>query len=106
MKKKEYLESIKKLNQWSDAYYNHTPIATDQEYDTLYHQVQEYEANNQPSPNSPTQRVGATTVSKIEHRVRMWSMQDIFTLDDLTKWCHNYPFEYYVMPKYDGCSLN
>ena len=44
MDKKEYLEAVDTLNAWAKAYYtDDAPIATDEEYDKLYHKVLEFE---------------------------------------------------------------
>ena len=56
-----YLEAIKTLNLWAKHYYIlDDPIVSDEEYDTLYHQIKDFETNNptQISKDSPTQRVG------------------------------------------------
>lgn len=46
MDKQEYLKAINTLNVWAKAYYtDDTPIATDEEYDELYHKVLTFEKN-------------------------------------------------------------
>ena len=61
MTNKDYLEKIETLKKWAHAYYvDDNPIATDEEYDKLYHEVLDYETAN-PSEaldDSPTKRVG------------------------------------------------
>lgn len=87
-----YLSMVEKLNAMAHAYYVlDNPIATDEEYDTLYHKVKEFELNNPHllSPYSPTQRVGDTPLDefeKNEHIQRMWSLDDVFNEQELKEW--------------------
>ena len=89
MDKKEYLEAVDTLNAWAKAYYtDDAPIATDEEYDKLYHKVLEFERTNpgEISMFSPTKRVGGEVSEgfvKARHSVRMWLMEDIFSFDEL-----------------------
>lgn len=88
----EYTQSVIKLNEYAHAYYVlDTPIATDEEYDILYHKVKEYESINKDNilPFSPTQRVGGTILKgfkKSKHLQRMWSLDDIFNITELEEW--------------------
>ncbi len=107
----DYLEQVKKLLIWSNAYYiKNDPLASDEEYDTLYHTVKEFEDNNPQHTiqNSPTTTVGGVAKSfvKTKHNQQMWSQQDIFTEEELVKWL--VPFTNTVFrceTKYDGASL-
>lgn len=88
----EYLESIKTLNLYAKHYYElDDPIASDSEYDMLYKAVKLYEENNidKIAKDSPTQRVGDEILkdfSKNKHKKRMWSLEDVFSYDDLCEW--------------------
>lgn len=88
----EYLESIKTLNLYAKHYYElDDPIASDFEYDMLYKAVKLYEENNidKIAKDSPTQRVGDEILkdfSKNKHKKRMWSLEDVFSYDDLCEW--------------------
>ncbi|TLD97914.1 NAD-dependent DNA ligase LigA [Helicobacter trogontum] len=88
----EYLESIKTLNLYAKHYYElDAPIASDFEYDMLYKAVKLYEENNidKIAKDSPTQRVGDKILkdfSKNKHKKRMWSLEDVFSYDDLCEW--------------------
>ncbi|MDY5822126.1 MAG: NAD-dependent DNA ligase LigA [Helicobacter sp.] len=88
----EYLESIKTLNLYAKHYYElDDPIASDSEYDMLYKAVKLYEENNidKIAKDSPTQRVGDKILkdfSKNKHKKRMWSLEDVFSYDDLCEW--------------------
>ena len=115
MDKKEYLEAVDTLNAWAKAYYtDDAPIATDEEYDELYHKVLEFERVNpgEISMFSPTKRVGGEVSEgfvKARHGARMWSMEDIFSFDELLAWLKRGDkerLEFALQPKFDGASLN
>lgn len=115
MDKKEYLEAVDTLNAWAKAYYtDDAPIATDEEYDELYHKVLEFERVNpgEISMFSPTKRVGGEVSEgfvKARHGARMWSMEDIFSFEELLAWLKRGDkerLEFALQPKFDGASLN
>ncbi|SHO81356.1 DNA ligase [hydrothermal vent metagenome] len=118
MKYEIYKESVDKLINWAKAYYvDDNPIATDEEYDRLYHQVLEYEESNPDDilANSPTQRVGDKIIdgfSKSSHIKPMWSMEDIFDNEELIKWIDRVKKtttklpKLFCEPKFDGASMN
>ena len=112
-----YLEKITILKAWARAYYvNDAPVASDEEYDTLYHEILDYEKQNPlfRDEQSPTIRVGGMVLEgfeKASHRARMWSMEDVFNEDDLDEWIQRVKktkedFTFYCEPKFDGASLN
>ena len=90
--KDEYKSQVQILKKMAYHYYVlDEPIATDEQYDTLYHKVLEFEKTNPAlmDPSSPTQRVGDTPLesfSKNTHLVRMWSLDDMFNDEDLSAW--------------------
>ena len=112
-----YLENIKTLNKYAYHYYVlDDAITTDEVYDILYHEVLFFEEEN-PSEiqtDSPTQRVGdivSEGFKKAPHLSRMWSLEDIFNKQDLTKWLEKTEklsenISFYCEPKFDGASLN
>ena len=115
MTKKEYETAVDTLNAWAKAYYtDDAPIATDEEYDELYHKVLEFERTNPGdiSMFSPTKRIGGEVSDgfvKARHGVRMWSMEDIFSFDELLAWLKRGDkegLEFALQPKFDGASLN
>ncbi|MGB2552502.1 NAD-dependent DNA ligase LigA [Campylobacter sp. MOP51] len=115
MDKKEYLKSVDMLNLWAKAYYeDDAPIATDEEYDELYHRVLEFERANpsEISMFSPTNRVGGEVSEgfiKADHIERMWSMEDIFDEAELVAWLNRgdkLGQKFVIQPKFDGASLN
>ena len=117
MIKKNYLNNIELLKKWAYAYYvNDNPLATDEEYDKLYHKVLDYETINPKDirDDSPTKRVGGVVrneFTKAKHIKRMWSMEDVFTQDEVGEWIDrtvkNIGKTYYFCePKFDGASMN
>ena len=113
-----YIDNINILKSWAKAYYvDDNPIATDEEYDKLYHQVLDYEKQN---PNdiifdSPTQRIGGDIIdrfTKASHIKPMWSMEDIFDNDELQEWLKRVQKttktipNLFCEPKFDGASMN
>ena len=113
----QYKKNIIQLNKWATAYYvDDNPIATDDEYDKLYHEVLEYEESNptKTSSESPTQRVGGVVreeFTKAKHIKRMWSMEDVFDTEETQKWLDRVEKNigkspYFCEPKFDGASLN
>ncbi len=117
MTQQEYRKKVALLNRYAYHYYVlDDPIATDEEYDRLYHEVLEFEKQN-PSlidPSSPTQRVGdvvADGFEKAKHLSRMWSMEDVFSHEELEAWIKRVvkqvgEVSFYCEPKFDGASLN
>lgn len=112
-----YLKKIAILKVWARAYYvDDAPVASDEEYDTLYHEVLDYEKQNPlfRDEQSPTIRVGGMVLEGFEkaaHLARMWSMEDVFNEDDLDEWIQRVKktkedFTFYCEPKFDGASLN
>ena len=113
----EYKTKIEILKRWAYAYYvEDNPIASDEEYDKLYHEVLNFERAN---PNlvdttSPTLRVGGIIkdeFKKAKHIKRMWSMEDVFTKSELEEWVARVEknigkVEFFCEPKFDGASMN
>ena len=115
MSQKEYLEAIATLKKWAKAYYtDDAPLATDAEYDELYHRILEFEEQNPLliSPDSPSIKVGGEVLESFEksaHIAPMWSMEDIFNSSELKEWLERgskADLELFVEPKFDGASLN
>lgn len=117
MTKEEYKKQIEILKKYAYAYYvQDNPIATDEEYDTLYRAIEAYEKLNplHVDEYSPTKRVGGRIregFSKAMHKAQMWSMEDIFDIDGLKTWFERIHknvdgAEFFCEPKFDGASLN
>ncbi len=117
MTNEQYREKVQLLKQWAHAYYvKDNPIATDEEYDRLYHEVLDFE-NVHPDEaleDSPTKRVGGVVrdeFSKAKHIKRMWSMEDVFTTQEVQEWLDRVDknvgtCDYFCEPKFDGASMN
>ncbi len=111
----EYKENIEILNRWARAYYSDdNPLASDEEYDKLYKEVEIFEKQN---PNkilsySITQKIGGAISEGFEknaHLAQMWSMEDVFNEDELKAWIlrnEKENLEFFIEPKFDGASLN
>lgn len=117
MNKEKYIQKVEILNKWAHAYYTEdNPMASDEEYDRLYHEVLGYERENPDdiSPLSPTLRVGGIVrdeFSKAKHIKRMWSMEDVFSNSELEEWVKRVEKnagmqEFFCEPKFDGASMN
>jgi DNA ligase (NAD+) len=117
MNLEQYNRKIKILKDWAKAYYTEdSPIATDEEYDTLYKEIESFEQLNPQYKDidSPTNRVGGMILDKFEkasHISKMWSLEDIFDYNELQNWILKIKelsndIEFYCEPKFDGASLN
>jgi DNA ligase (NAD+) len=113
----EYKEKVELLKKWAHAYYvEDSPLASDEEYDRLYHEVMDYETANpdEVAEDSPTKRVGGIIreeFTKAKHIKRMWSMEDVFDRDEVVEWLERVEknigaCEYFCEPKFDGASMN
>jgi len=83
-----YKQLVAKINQWDHEYYVlDNPSVADTEYDQVFRQLLEMEANNPEltTPESPSQRVGVKPIDefrKIEHTVKMLSLANAFSLEE------------------------
>ena len=107
------------LERHNRLYYEHAkPEVSDQEYDQLYRELQDLEAAHPElkDPNSPTQRVGGTTLqgfSQIRHRERMMSLDNTYTDAEIAQWyqrcqkglAENVELDTWVEPKIDGVAV-
>lgn len=108
----EYLDKVELLNKYIDAYYNKdTSLVTDEEFDVLYKELlKEEEETGVVATNSPSKRVGSivnTKFTKVNHITPMWSLDNVFSIEELSKWCAGTGDNiFYCEPKYDGVSLD
>lgn len=114
----EYKKAVETLKKWAYYYYVlDNPLVTDEEYDKLYREVEEYEKAHpdEIDPTSPTQRVGDVVLEgfeKAKHLTRMWSMEDVFNENEFKDWLNRVnrlideDYTLYIEPKFDGASLN
>ncbi len=118
MRYDEYKKKVELLKKYAYAYYVlDNPLVTDEEYDRLYREVEQFEKEYPDLilPDSPTQRVGGPLLAgfkKAKHIQRMWSMEDVFSETELKEWMARVEKNvdtkptYYCEPKFDGASLN
>ncbi|MBO5945766.1 MAG: NAD-dependent DNA ligase LigA [Clostridia bacterium] len=108
----EIIEYNSKLYYEKDA-----PEISDYEYDALFRELSDLEAEfpELASPTSPTKRVGGRALDKFEkftHNVRMGSLTDVFSYDELEEFLTRVnaqlgeDTEYSVEPKIDGLSVS
>ena len=92
------------------------PTVDDYTYDMLMQELKNLEAEypELADPNSPTQRVGGEALNlfeKVEHKIQMGSLQDVFSLEQVqafTDRCREASPKpiYVVEPKIDGLSVS
>ena len=98
-------------------YVQDAPTVSDNEYDGLFRELQALEAKNPNlvAPDSPTQRIGGSSLkafSSITHRVAMLSLSNAFGDDELNGFDKRVreglglsQVEYAVEPKFDGLAI-
>ena len=98
-------------------YVDDAPVISDYEYDRMFYELLALEEAHPEyfDPASPTQRVGGKPLdkfAKVTHRVRMDSLSDVFSYEELTDFVSRVHAElpdavFSVEPKIDGlsCSL-
>jgi len=117
--KKKQIEELRALLSYhSKLYYEKSePEISDMEYDKLYRQLEELEAEYPEyySAESPTNKIGAGVNEKfapVEHKVPLESLSDVFSYEEIYEFHEriksllNEPFEYVVEPKIDGLSVS
>ncbi|GLH57251.1 NAD-dependent DNA ligase LigA [Helicobacter ailurogastricus] len=115
----DYHRLVEKLCTLAHHYYVlASPLVSDEIYDQLYREALAYEEAHPTDilAHSPTQRVGGEVVPflpKQEHKVRMWSLDNVFNFKELQEWLKRLsdfakaPLESFICsPKLDGASLN
>lgn len=110
----EYINNVITARNCSDSYYKlNKSIISDKDYDELMEKIKEYEFIYPQFvvPFSPSLTIGSNIhnkFNKLSHKVKMYSMENAFNKLDITNWCKkfNTSTEFYVEPKFDGCSLN
>ena len=98
-------------------YENDAPEISDYEYDMMFRELTELEAEFPEimTPDSPTVRVGGKALDRFEkytHTVRMGSLTDVFSYEELREFTDRIDgetgrvTEYSVEPKIDGLSVS
>lgn len=114
---KKIEELRKTLRYHSDRYYNDdAPEIEDYEYDMMMSELKELEEKypEYDAPDSPTKKVGGVADNSFEsvtHSVRMESLQDAFSKDELREFSNRVEdtvsdVNYVVEPKIDGLSVS
>ncbi len=99
------------------AYYgDDAPTISDAEYDALERELRQLEAEYPElvTPDSPTQTVGGAVAlgfASVKHRQRMMSLDNAFSVDDITAWLERVereagPQDVVCEPKIDGLSIS
>ncbi|WP_104055289.1 MULTISPECIES: NAD-dependent DNA ligase LigA [unclassified Arthrobacter] len=90
--REEYQDLADQVRKYRFAYYNEdAPLVSDAEFDELYRRLEELEALHPElvTNDSPTQEVGgeiSAAFTPVEHLQRMYSLEDVFSLDELDAW--------------------
>lgn len=115
--KKRAEELREKIIYNSKLYYeNDAPEISDYEYDMMFRELTELEEEfpEIKTPDSPTVRVGGRALERFEkytHTVRMGSLTDVFSMEELSDFTDRMDgllgvtTEYSVEPKIDGLSV-
>ena len=113
MTRQEWL--VQTLNEYAYNYYVlDKPIVSDKDYDVLYDELIAIEKETGiVLPDSPTQRVGGEILKgfkKVEHKVKLFSLDKCNTYEELTKWVSDIKKEFpkatfSVEYKYDGLRI-
>ena len=116
--REEHARISQELDEHSYRYYVlDAPTASDAEYDALMRRLQalEDEFPDLRTPSSPTQRVAgtySTLFTPVDHIERMLSLDNAFSMDELTAWAHRVERDAGVVPAYlcelkvDGLAVN
>ena len=119
MDKKKVNEIINKLSKAEHDYYvTNKPTISDAEYDKLYNELKSIEESNPELilSYSPTQRVTGTpsnAFQQVEHRQRMYSLDNSENINDIEKWLERLEkitdemlFPIVIEPKIDGLAVS
>ena len=115
--KKRILELSSEIEKHNKNYYVlDSPEISDYEYDVLMNELRNLEKENPEFSyeNSPSKRVGGealNTFEKVEHKIQMKSLQDVFSFDEVLSFvnrCLNQLENpvFIVEPKIDGLSVS
>jgi DNA ligase (NAD+) len=104
------------LKKYSEAYYNESKsLVTDQEYDALFKELQQLEAQYPAlkTKNTPTELVGAKVKDGVVHSRPMLSLSNTYNEEEvikfdqrITKLLEGEKYEYTLEMKYDGVALS
>lgn len=90
--KERYAQLVEQVRSARQSYYvNDAPTLSDAAYDALYRELEKLEAGYPElvANDSPTQEVGgeaSSAFAPVAHLVRMYSLEDVFSLEELGVW--------------------
>nr|WP_022871803.1 NAD-dependent DNA ligase LigA [Nesterenkonia alba] len=90
--REEYAELVEQVRTHQVAYHQKdAPLISDAEYDQLIRRLRQIEAAHPElvTSDSPTQQIGAdpsSAFAPVEHLQRMYSLEDLFSRDELRTW--------------------
>lgn len=106
-------ELVDQINHHRTAYYEgNTVLVSDADYDALLHELEalEREYPELITGDSPTQTVGGSanqTFSPVTHADRMWSLDNVFSDDEMVGWLEKAGSGPYLCElKIDGLAIN
>jgi DNA ligase (NAD+) len=114
---KERIEELRKKIEYHNIRYHRydDPEITDAEYDGLMRELRSLEDEYPQfmTGDSPTRRIGGTVIEafeKVEHNVRLASLNDVFSIDELRTFDKRISevldrYDYVVERKIDGLSV-
>lgn len=105
MTKKEKLEIL--INYHDELYWDqNNPEISDVEYDKLVEDLRILDPNSHILKK--VHSIPVTLSSKVKHAFPMLSLDKVYTIEELLKWCNkvarNENEEFLIQPKLDGCS--
>ena len=108
---REWSELAQEVRKHRELYYNGEPAIPDADFDALFQRLLALEAEHPElqTPDSPTQQVGAAPEGAvdIEHLERLYSLDNVFSADELQDWLDRTPAESYLTElKIDGLSID
>ncbi|AIJ33371.1 NAD-dependent DNA ligase LigA [Corynebacterium imitans] len=110
---REWTELANDVRHHRDLYYNGQPVITDGEFDALFERLKALEAEHPELavPDSPTKEVGAPTAATsafadVTHLERMYSLDNVFSPEELAEWLEKTPGPYLTELKIDGLSID
>ncbi|WP_290198325.1 NAD-dependent DNA ligase LigA [Corynebacterium guangdongense] len=109
-----WTELAEEVRRHRGLYYNQTPEIPDADFDAMFRELQELEAEHPDLavPDSPTMEVGAPAVAtssfaNVEHLERLMSLDNVFSLEELRDWLGRTPAQTYLTElKIDGLSID
>ena len=114
---RQHIEQLREKIEYNARLYyeKDAPVISDYEYDAMFRELSELEEKYPEfqSPTSPTVRVGGRALDKFEkvtHGVRMGSLTDVFSIEELGEFLDKAKAtlgkspEYSIEPKIDGAA--